>query len=135
MVRWLYRLLVLSLILMMQGPALLIQEIAWCRMLVTYSCQRGVSRAVVETFDGEHPCAMCAKAAALRQEEQRRDPAGQVPESLKRLVWMNAVVTTRDDLRAPVPADWIGEELAAPLMSAGTDARAPEPPPPREFRV
>ena len=54
----------------MQGPAMLVQEVAWAKMLVTYTQERGLKRGVIETFDGKHPCDLCNKAAEMRQQEQ-----------------------------------------------------------------
>jgi hypothetical protein len=54
-------------------------------MLVTYTRAGGLVRGVVETFDGRHPCKMCAKAAELRKNEGRPDPkeAPREPQPLR----------------------------------------------------
>ncbi len=81
MARWLKRIAVLLLLLLLQGPAMLMQEIAWIGMLVRYSNENGVVQGVVETFDGRHPCPLCCKAEGLRQEtRQREQPADQQRE-------------------------------------------------------
>lgn len=49
-------------------------------MLVSYTRQRGLVRGVVETFDGKHPCKMCAKAAELRKNEGKGDPLNRPQE-------------------------------------------------------
>lgn len=49
-------------------------------MLVSYTRQGGLVRGVVETFDGKHPCKMCAKAAELRKNEGKGDPMNQPQE-------------------------------------------------------
>jgi hypothetical protein len=67
--------LAIALILLMQGPAMLVQEVAWVKMLVSYTQERGLKRGVIETFDGKHPCKLCKKAAEIRQQEQPQDPA------------------------------------------------------------
>lgn len=72
---WLARLLGVLLVLLMQGPAVLIQEIAWVRMLVTYTQERGLTRGVVETFDGNHPCDLCVKASEIREGEGQQEPS------------------------------------------------------------
>ena len=71
---WLKRLCAVSLILLMQGPAMLMQEMAWASMLATYTRDRGLTRGVMETFDGRHPCKMCEKAADLRKQEGKESP-------------------------------------------------------------
>ena len=127
---WFPRIVVPALLLLMQGPAMLVQELAWVRMLVTYSQDRGLARGVVETFDGEHPCPMCAKAAKLRQEEQKKDSSGQIPPSLKRLAWMEMVTSSHLVLLRPGCRDWMPSGFAVPLMVEGRGLKALVPPPP-----
>ncbi len=91
------RYLTLAIILLMQGPALLVQEVAWVKMLVTYSQERGLKRGVLETFDGKHPCKMCAKAVELRKSEGQGDPRNLPPKKKSlRLSWGEMV-----------PAKWL----------------------------
>ena len=68
--RWWKCVVAIALVTLMQGPALVTQEIAWAGMLVRYTQERGLVRGVAETFDGDHPCAMCLKAEKLREEER-----------------------------------------------------------------
>ena len=124
------RVTVLALLLLMQGPAMLVQEVAWVRMLVTYSHDRGLARGVVETFDGAHPCPMCAKAAKLRQEERKSDPSGQIPASLKRLLWMDMVASSHSLQIRPSSKDWSPSGFVTPRLTEGRGANAPVPPPP-----
>lgn len=72
---WLVRLMAVVLILLMQGPAIFVQEIAWVKMLATYTQERGWKRGVVETFDGNHPCELCVKASKIRENEGNKEPA------------------------------------------------------------
>lgn len=71
---WLKRVCAVGLILLMQGPAMLVQEVAWAKMLFSYTQERGLARGVMETFDGRHPCKMCDAAEELRQSEGKGDP-------------------------------------------------------------
>ncbi len=89
------------LVLLMQGPALVTQEVAWARMLVSYTQERGLLRGVTETFDGRHPCAMCVKAEAMREDEKKRqDPLERSPGKMKKDFKWAEMVPPRV---APVP--------------------------------
>lgn len=94
---WLRQFAVLCLVLLMQGPALLVQEVAWAKMLVTYTQERGLKRGVIETFDGKHPCKMCAKAAELRKSEGQGDPQNHQREKKSPLLSWGEMV----------PAKWL----------------------------
>lgn len=125
------KLLAIALILLMQGPAMLVQEVAWVKMLVSYTQERGLKRGVMETFDGNHPCGLCKKAAELRQQEQAPDPAEkQLPTPRQRLAWAEMVAS--DLLRMPVIA---GYDISVPIIACsahdlGKGADAPGSPPP-----
>ena len=127
---WLRRIAVLCLIFMMQGPAMMMQEVAWVKMLVTYTQDRGLQRGVIETFDGKHPCELCAKAAEIREKENRREPADQPLASMKRLSWAEMVPAAVIVLRHAA-----GREISyqTPVWFAGgpgKEADAPASPPP-----
>lgn len=125
------KLLAIALILLMQGPAMLVQEVAWVKMLVSYTQERGLKRGLIETFDGNHPCGLCKKAAEIRQQEQPQDPAEkQLPAQRQRLAWTEMVAS--DLLKMPVIA---GHEISVPLIActvrdSGKGADAPGSPPP-----
>lgn len=44
---------------LLAGPQLLLQLGAWSWMLVSYSQQSNLERAIIETFGGDRPCEMC----------------------------------------------------------------------------
>lgn len=127
----LLKLTALALILLIQGPAMLVQEVAWVKMLVTYTQERGLKRGVIDTFDGKHPCALCHKAAELRQQEQPQDPAEkQMPTQRPRLAWAEMIAADR--LKLPVIT---GHDIFMPAIEtmprdSGIGAVAPEAPPP-----
>lgn len=130
---WLKRLCAVSLILLMQGPALLVQEVAWAKMLVSYTRQRGVVRGVVDTFDGKHPCKMCAKAAELRKSEGKGDPVNRPQEKKTvRFAWGEMVNTNH----LVVPDDSWTDCLKLPASAKpGTRGRgkdSPVVPPPEQ---
>jgi hypothetical protein len=93
-------LLAVSLLLLMQGPAVLLQEVAWVKMLISYSQENGLKRGVIETFDGAHPCALCKKVEKMRQQKDE-DPS--TPKNFRpSLVW-DAMIAPAGRLLAPLP--------------------------------
>jgi hypothetical protein len=127
----LHKLLAIVLILVMQGPAMLVQEVAWVKMLVSYTQEQGLAQGVIQTFDGNHPCDLCAKAAEIRRQQQSDDPAEQKPSSFRfRLAWTEMVSFERIRLPgfsgpeiAVLTAEWV-----ATCQDRGADS--PESPPP-----
>jgi hypothetical protein len=89
------RLCAVVLILLIQGPAMFVQEVAWAKMLVSYSIERGLVRGTMETFDGKHPCEVCAKAEELRKNEGSGDPRNHPQEKNPvRFAWGEMVEAT-----------------------------------------
>jgi hypothetical protein len=126
-----HKLLAVALCLLMQGPAMLVQEVAWVNMLVSYTQERGLKRGVIETFDGNHPCELCKKAAELRQQEQPDDPAEkQLPALRQRLAWAEMVAS--ELLKMPVIRghDISVSMIATTVVDAGKGTDAPDSPPP-----
>lgn len=125
------KLTAIALILLMQGPAMLVQEVAWVKMLVSYTQEHGLKRGVIETFDGRHPCCLCKKAAELRQQEQPENPAEkQAPVQRVRFAWAEMIPS--DPLKMPVIA---GQDISTSLIAciargSGKGADAPGSPPP-----
>jgi len=50
---------------------MILQSVAWARMLVDYSRSFGVQTAIEQTFDGQHPCEMCKMIQKARQSSQQ----------------------------------------------------------------
>lgn len=129
---YLLRPLAIAMILLMQGPAMLVQEVAWLKMLVSYTQERGLKRGVIETFDGQHPCHLCEKAAEIRQREEPKDPAGKrTPEQRPRIAWVEMIPAAG---LLFMPAS-VGREISVPLITytaddSGKGADAPDSPPP-----
>lgn len=124
---WSYRLLALLLLLLMQGPAMLVQEVAWAQMLVSYTQERGLKRGVVETFDGNHPCELCAKASELREDERRDDPLER-PSNRNRFQFSWAEMVPLAFLRIP-KAKVIGDVCGGNPRVAGFIDRGRDLPP------
>lgn len=55
------------------------QMVAWAQMLRDYSQDRSVAVAVMQTFDGEHPCALCKKISAGKEEESQQKQDQKLP--------------------------------------------------------
>lgn len=129
----LIRPLAIALILLMQGPAMLVQEVAWVKMLVSYTQESGLKRGVIETFDGNHPCSLCKKAAEIREQEKPQDPADKgMPEQRLRIAWAE-MIPAAGPLVMPAVA---GRDVSISLIAfaakdSGRGATAPDSPPPR----
>ena len=129
---FLRKLSALLLALLMQGPAMLVQEVAWVNMLVTYTEERGFKRGIIETFDGEHPCEMCKTAEKLRQHGD--DPAEpSAPQRMRPNLAWGPMMIPAGRFQSPMPkcrdipmvvAGW-----QQPWTGRGLDG--PEPPPPK----
>lgn len=124
--------LAIAMILLMQGPAMLVQEVAWAKMLVSYTQERGLKRGVIETFDGEHPCELCKKAAEIRQQEQPQEPTEKQAPPAQRLRFAWAEMIACEWLTIPLIA---GCDIFMPLIAfitrdSGKGADAPVAPPP-----
>jgi hypothetical protein len=122
----------LSLILLMQGPALLVQEVAWAKMLVSYTQERGLKRGVLETFDGKHPCKMCAKASELRKSEGQGDPRNSPQEKKSlRLSWGEMVPAKWLDVPKDSTTDVVTIPAAESSEIPGRGKESPTLPPPK----
>ena len=130
-VSWLKRLCAVSLILLMQGPAMLVQEVAWAKMLVSYSREKGLARGVVETFDGKHPYQMCAKAEELRKSEGKGDPQNQPQEKQPiRFTWGEMVNSNHLVIPKDSGIDWLTPTPSTTPLSQGRGKDSPVVPPP-----
>lgn len=127
------RLMAVVLILCLQGPAMLIQEVAWVTMFVEYTAERGFARGMVETFDGNHPCELCAKADDLRKGQGKGDPKERGPDNRSRLVWSEMIPCA--DVRIPAAGELSStvSKPAAYIHSRGRGSEAPAAPPPERI--
>ncbi len=108
-------------------PANVLQTLGWVGMLVDRLAREGMafSTAVEETFDGEHPCALCKAAQTEREREAPAVPAKssekKAPE--KFLLCETDAPTIRHTCAWRPPS-------AGPRLPAGRDADPPNPRPP-----
>jgi hypothetical protein len=98
-----------------------LQSMAWMGMVVNYSREGGVAEALVKTFDGKHPCALC-KAIAKAQKAERK---AEFPTAAKKFEFLYSEVLFV--FAAPTDGWTAGERPDKP------DARghAPPRPPPK----
>ena len=110
------------------GHWAVVQSVAWAEMLRDYTQRTGsVAVAIEQTFDGQHPCALCRQIQTAKAQEHQESPA--VPGA-KEDAPLKAVST--DPFIRPA------ERLAAKLVFQRTDVifragwtEAPPTPPPR----
>ena len=60
----------LAVLTLLDGHWLVLQSVAWARMLSHYARQESLASAFSKTFDGRHPCALCWGIQQGRQQEQ-----------------------------------------------------------------
>ena len=126
-----HRLLAIVLILLMQGPAMLVQEVAWVKMLVSYTQERGLARGVVETFDGKHPCELCAKASEIRKDEGNDEPSERQSGAMRfRLSWAEMVPSAMLFLPGVPELEIVRLGPQWIFRGRGRGAEAPASPPP-----
>jgi hypothetical protein len=100
----------IALILSLTGGCwLILQTVAWTKMMVDYSRSASLKTAVVQTFDGKHPCEMCKKIQEAKrpakQELQQPDVRRETyffeasPVAVIELPW--AWLSREDDLMPP----------------------------------
>ena len=75
--RWGMLLLALALL---SGQSAGLQLVAWAGMLAARAPEVGLATAVRTTFDGQHPCGVCALVAALADQERAPAPLAPGPE-------------------------------------------------------
>lgn len=102
------------------------QMLAWANMIMDFSGDRDLSRAVADTFSGEKPCAMCRQLT----EEKTASPD---QSSFQALSFQPA------DLCSPESMVWNPRQTGCRfcpkprLLLSGTDRLSPLLPPPRSF--
>ncbi len=65
--------LVVMILHMTGGHWMLLQTVAWSRMIVEYSRFSPMQVALKETFDGQHPCEMCKGIQKAKQTEKKQE--------------------------------------------------------------
>lgn len=68
--RWI---LVLALSFSIGLPWAFLQGVAWVGMIVSFSQEVPIAKAVAMTFDGKHPCKMCQAAERGESSQKKQD--------------------------------------------------------------
>ena len=63
----------LALCLSIGGHWIGLQSIAWASMVLNYSQQCSIARALQQTFDGKHPCDLCKRISKSKEAEKKQD--------------------------------------------------------------
>jgi hypothetical protein len=103
------------------GYWLTLQSIAWATMVFNYSQHCSFKQAIVQTFDGKHPCDLCKHISKTRNGENKQD---RQPSSAK----TDLICTIHRVLLLPpfAPFDYFT------VVSSSVDAlQEPLSPPPR----
>lgn len=79
---------------MMGGHWIVLQSVAWGKMLVQYSQENGFFQGAEKTFSGEHPCSMCHQVQKEVQKENSDPIQANLIKFLKQSE-MNPEVFTR----------------------------------------
>ena len=71
-------LVILALLASVGGHWALLQSVAWTRMIIERTQEASFAGAVKDTFDGDHPCALCKRIVDGKQKEQQpeKSPPG-----------------------------------------------------------
>ncbi len=105
------------------GHWLLLQTVAWSKMVVDYSKKSSLSQAVAQTFDGEHPCTMCKKIDQGREKEKKQE--------LQQIQLKKDLLNEpRLIVLSPPRLFWFSTPPAPLLVIRG---ESPVPPPPRHL--
>jgi hypothetical protein len=113
----------LALFVVAGGHWAVLQSVAWVGMAVEYSQHAGMAHGLAETFDGDHPCPLCAKVEQGRQQEEK------APALVK--VEKKAEASLAAPLAVSLPASTDRRWSLAASATAPTRADAPSVPPPR----
>ena len=113
-------LVILALLASVGGHWALLQSVAWTRMILERAQTESLASAVQETFDGEHPCAMCQAITAEKQKEQQ-------PEKVQVKVKLDLVCELRPIAIAPPSQPVIFP--SSPTEGTPRAERPPVPPP------
>ena len=72
--RMLLRVVLVAMILVMTGGHwLILQSVAWTKMIVDYSRSSSVGTAIKQTFDGRHPCDICKWIQKEKQSSKQQE--------------------------------------------------------------
>ncbi len=112
------------------GHWAVLQSVAWAGMLHHYAQKTGsVTLAVVQTFDGQHPCELCREIQVAKVKEQRQRPTAPVQKDDAKMKATVAPSVLPAFVHEVVEMAFVH---AAPLDGPSRMDQPPTPPPRRE---
>jgi hypothetical protein len=109
------------------GPYCLVQVYAWANMLVSYSQETSLSRAVTDTFSGEKPCCLCKEIAAAKDDGQEQAPLAPLTAKL----FQDLFPPSHTELKDPFPSPFPHPGFEHVARSVSPPSCGPPSPPPR----
>jgi hypothetical protein len=113
-----HMLLVGAMCVSLGGHLVLVQTLAWGRMLMDHSRSGSLSEAASMTFDGEHPCHLCKVVKQTREKEKREEAVKTKDPSP---VVLPVVVGLREPVGDLMVADLPPYSLACGLVASAAD--------------
>ena len=115
-----------AVVAMIGGHWLVLQSIAWGRMIADFSRQDSVTTAIAKTFSGKYPCPLCLKIRdAFHQEQERQDKLPWLKtEELPEAIWQLRCMAAPS-----VPTAPRHEQPFVPTLHADFIESPPVPPP------
>ncbi|MDR3406055.1 MAG: hypothetical protein P4L99_26450 [Chthoniobacter sp.] len=108
------------------GHWMVLQSVAWSRMLVSYAQDENFTVAVTKTFDGQHPCDLCKEIGRAKSNE---------PQSARALKAENDAAFVAPTLAVMVRAEGISWRLEIPEWHGEARPVQPVAPPPRSAQA
>jgi hypothetical protein len=112
---------VLALCLSFGAHWVVLQSVAWGRMVVEYAQRVPLAEAVAQTFDGNHPCNLCKDIYAVRHSEKKSDTQSVTAKP-------DLICATRRIILLPRYVEFLFARLK---MNAELLPHSPPTPPPR----
>src|SRR4051794_30559996 len=122
-----HRFVLVALLIALGLSPVLMQTVAWARMLVDYSRSSTFPTAVAMTFDGDHPCELCQKVQNAQKEGQT-DRKPQALHSTREIVFFHEAGVMR---MAPLVTMTQAQGREHDLATLITRDQKPPLPPPR----
>jgi hypothetical protein len=106
----------------------MLQMVAWGRMIVEYSAERGLAQGIEDTFDGEHGCSMCKKIWEEHNKQKRDQQNLTQLEKLVKVFPATEAVALSKRWSSPEQSHLA---YALPQQMSAQWSSGPEAPPPR----
>jgi hypothetical protein len=107
-----------------------IQMFAWGKMIVAYSAEKGLTKGVKATFDGDHPCEICSSIAKAKKDESK-SPELPWKAELKKLELKNLFPVEYLAAKKPRSGDFTPPDHLEPDAGLPLFRKSPDTPPPR----